>query len=133
MTQKHMVTVFLERQGKILLMRRSDSAQRYQGKWAGVLMSVSGCSPLTQAMQGVEHETGLKGSDVRFVKAGPEFEVKDPRPGTLWIVHPFLFEALCLDRFQLDGTYCDHKWIRPSDLELFETVPLLKKSLSRVL
>jgi 8-oxo-dGTP pyrophosphatase MutT (NUDIX family) len=86
-----------------------------------------------QAMQEVEEETGLKGSDVRFIKAGTEFEVKDSSLSTTWVVHPFLFEALSLERFELDWEHSEHKWINPTELELFETVPMLQKSLERVI
>lgn len=133
MDRKHVVTVFLECDGKILILKRSDRVGSYQGKWAGVSGSVESGSPLMQAMQELEEETSLKGSDVRFIKAGPEFEVEDSSIGTTWVVHPFLFEALSLDRFQLDWEHSDHKWINPAELELFETVPMLQKSLERVI
>jgi 8-oxo-dGTP diphosphatase len=131
--KRHVVTVFLESDGKILIMKRSESVSSYRGKWAGVSGSVEGGSPLMQALQEVEEETGLKGTDVRFVKAGTEFEVKDDSLAMVWVVHPFLFEALSLDRFQLDWEHSDFKWINPGELELFETVPLLSKSLERVM
>jgi 8-oxo-dGTP pyrophosphatase MutT (NUDIX family) len=133
MSKKHVVTVFLERDGKILILKRSGKVGSYRGKWAGVSGSVDGGSPLMQAMQELEEETGLRGSDLRFVKAGPEFEVEDVSLETVWVVHPFLFEALNLDRFQLDWEHSDHKWINPAELELFETVPHLNKSLARVM
>ena len=133
MSRKHVVTVFLENDGKILILKRSRKVNTYQGTWAGVSGSVDGGSPLMQAMQELEEETGLKGADVRFVKAGPEFEVTDSNLDLVWVVHPFLFEALSLNRFQLDWEHNDHKWIDPTELELFETVPLLQKSLDRVI
>ncbi len=86
-----------------------------------------------QARAEVEEETGLKSSDVKFMKAGREFEVKDSGLKTTWIVHPFLFQAVSLERFKLDWEHSDHKWIQPGELELFETVPSLKESLSRVM
>ena len=133
MDKRHVVTVFLEQEGKILLLRRSDRVASYRGKWAGVSGSVDGGSPLMQAMTEVLEETGLKSSDVKFVKAGREFEVRDSGRTTTWVVHPFLFEALTLEHFRLDWEHSDHKWIRPLDLELFETVPSLKESLDRVI
>ena len=129
---RHVVTVFLEHEDKILILKRSPEVRTYQGKWAGVSGSVDGGSPLMQAMKEVEEETGLRRSDVRFRKAGREFEVDDSGLGYRWIVHPFLFEALSLERFTLDWEHSEHKWIHPRELDLFETVPLLQESLQRV-
>ena len=81
----------------------------------------------------LHEETGLSGADVRFVKAGREFEVDDSSLATTWVVHPFLFDALSLERFTLDWEHSEHKWIDPHELELFETVPLLGQSLDRVM
>lgn len=133
MDKRHVVTVFIRRDGKILILRRSESVSTYRGKWAGVSGSVEGGSPLMQAMNEVQEETGLKGADVRFVKAGREFEVPDSSVGMTWVVHPFLFDALNLERFELDWEHSEHKWIDPHELELFETVPMLGQSLSRVM
>jgi 8-oxo-dGTP pyrophosphatase MutT (NUDIX family) len=133
MSKNHVVTVFLRNEMKILILKRSEQVRSYRGKWAGVSGSVEGGSPLMQAMQELQEETGLKGADVRFVKAGREFEVEDDSIGQTWVVHPFLFDALNLDRFELDWEHSEHKWIDPLELELFETVPMLGKSLQRVM
>ncbi len=132
MSKRHVVTVFVRRDEKVLILRRSDKVGSYRGKWAGVSGSVNGGSPLMQAMKELEEETGLKGADVRFVKAGREFEVPDGSIGTTWVVHPFLFDAVNLDHFELDWEHSEHKWILPRELELFETVPMLGESLTRV-
>lgn len=131
--KRHVVTVFLRNEDKILLLRRSESVSTYRGKWAGVSGSVEGGSPLMQAMTELHEETGLSGADVRFVKAGREFEVDDSSLETTWVVHPFLFDALSLEHFTLDWEHSEHKWIDPLELELFETVPLLDQSLNRVI
>lgn len=133
MDKRHVVTVFLRRDEKILLLKRSRKVRSYRGKWAGVSGSVEGGSPLMQALTELQEETGLKGADVRFVKAGREFTVQDASLSTTWIVHPFLFDVLNLEHFELDWEHSEHKWISPGDLELFETVPMLDQSLERVM
>jgi hypothetical protein len=105
----------------------------YRGKWAGLVASLEGSSPLSRALQEIESETGLKGSEIRFLKAGREFPVPDQKAGVRWIVHPFLFEAVAHHNIRVDEDYSEYKWIKPGDLELFETFPALEEALLKVL
>ena len=85
------------------------------------------------ATRRIREETGLQGGEVKFLKAGREFEVRDRQQGTAWVVHPFLFEAFFPQNVRVDGGHSEFKWIKPAELELFETVPGLDQAMSRVL
>jgi len=65
--EKHVVTCFLESDGKILLLRRSRQVGSYQGKWAGVSGYVES-PPDKQAMIEIGEETGLEAGDILLLK-----------------------------------------------------------------
>jgi len=133
MNDKHIVTVFIRNSGTVLILRNSRKAAAHGGKWAGVSGAVKEASPLGQAIKEIEGETGLKGFEVKFLKAGREFAVQDRQLGVRLVVHPFLFQAMTPQNVQIDEQYMEFKWIKPADLELYETVPALPEALSRVL
>lgn len=133
MDERHVVTVFLKNNGTVLILRRSRKAGVHKGKWSSVSGTVQESSPLGQAMKEIETGTGLKGVEVKFLKAGREFSIRDRQQGICWIIHPFLFQAMAPQNVAIDSEHSEFKWIRPSDIELFETVPALEKALSSVL
>jgi len=133
MNEKHVVTVFLKNNGTVLILKRSRQAESYGGKWSGVSGAVTNGSPLMQALREIEAGTGLKGAEVKFLKAGKEFSLSDRRGDVRWVIHPFLFQAVTPRNVQIGECHCDFKWIKPIDLELYETVPALDEALSRVL
>jgi ADP-ribose pyrophosphatase YjhB (NUDIX family) len=130
MADKHIVTVFIRNNGTVLILRNSRKAA---GKWAGVSGAMKEASPLSQAMKEIEGETGLKGFEVKFLKAGKAFAVQDRQLGVRLVVHPFLFQAMTPQNVHIDEQYMEFKWIKPAELELYETVPALPEALSRVL
>ena len=65
--EKQVVTCFLESDGEILLLRRSEQVGSYQGRWAGV----SGYIETTadeQALVEIEEETSLPTEDLKLIK-----------------------------------------------------------------
>jgi 8-oxo-dGTP pyrophosphatase MutT (NUDIX family) len=133
MNEKHVVTVFLKNNGTVLILKRSRQAGSYSGRWSGVSGAVTDGSPLMQAIREIEAGTGLKGGEVKFLKAGKEISISDRQGGVRWVIHPFLFQAMVPRNVQISECHCDYKWIKPTDLELYETVPALDQALSRVL
>ncbi|MFH1437828.1 MAG: NUDIX domain-containing protein [Pseudomonadota bacterium] len=133
MNPKHVITIILRSNGSVLILKRSRKAGTYGGKWESVGGDVEGASSLMLATRKIREETGLQGGEVKFLKAGREFEVKDRQQRTAWIVHPFLFEAFFPKNVRVAGGHSEFKWIKPADLELFETVPGLDQAMSHVL
>jgi 8-oxo-dGTP diphosphatase len=133
MNEKHMVTVFLKSNGTVLLLKRSRKVNMHGGKWSGVSGIVKKGTPLGQAMKELEAAAGLHGYEVKFVKAGKQFSVEDRKLDVRWVIHPFLFETLVPQNIHIDEDHTEFKWVKPAELELFETVPALGEALSRVL
>ena len=130
--EKHVVTCFLESDGKILLLRRSQQVGSYRGKWAGVSGYVES-PPDKQAMTEIGEETGLDADDVRLLKKGEPLVIDDEDLGTKWVVHPFLFHVNIPGKVKIDWEHKEYQWINSVDIDKYDTVPGLKNTLERVL
>ena len=126
MDERHVVTCFLEHDGRILLLRRSERVGTYRGKWAGFSGYIEKeTSPLTQACIEIKEEAGLDMDDVELVQEGLPLEVVDTELVRKWIVHPFRFRVLKPDKIKIDWEHTEAKWIAPEDIGRHETVPNL--------
>jgi len=133
MDERHVVTCFLEHNGKIMMLRRSERVGTYRGKWAGVSGYIEeGTSPSQQAWTEINEEAGLGADDVELVRKGQPLEVVDAELGRKWIVHPFRFRVLKPEKTKIDWEHTEAKWIAPEDIGRHETVPKLLEAWQRV-
>ena len=131
LTERRVVTCFLESENEILLLRRSEQVGSYQGRWAGV----SGYIETTadeQALVEIEEEISLLAEDVELVKKGGLLPVEDESIGVRWVVHPYLFHVKDRGKIQIEWEHKEMRWIVPEDIGNYETVPMLKETLARV-
>jgi 8-oxo-dGTP diphosphatase len=130
--EKQVVTCFLESDGEILLLRRSEQVGSYQGRWAGV----SGYIETTadeQALTEIAEETSLSGDDLKLTKKGQPLTAEDEKLGVKWVVHPYLFHIKDRDKIRIDWEHKETRWINPEDIDNYPTVPKLKETLARVI
>ena len=133
MDQRHVVTAFLTRGNQLLLLRRSDRVSTYKGLWAGVSGSLdAGRSPIEQAIQEIEEETGPSNADAIPVLAGRPFDFVDDELSRRWIVHPFRFRVAVDAQFVLDWENSEAVWTEPAQIERLPTVPRLFDAWLRV-
>ena len=59
------VTVFLEHDGKILLLRRSQRVRTMKTMWAGISGYIENEDPLMRALKEIEEEAGLSNEKIR--------------------------------------------------------------------
>lgn len=128
--ETHVVTVFLRHDAAVLLLRRSADVGSYSGQWGGVAGHAEG-TPESAARQEIHEETGLDPEAVTLVRAGDPFEVADPDLGTLWVVHPYLFDA-ATRAVEPNYETSDYEWVPPTEILRRETVPDLWTSYDRV-
>lgn len=129
---RNVVTAFLEHDGKVLLVRRSQSVGTYRGRWSGISGYLEH-EPLQQALIEIQEEAGLSGDDIELVKQAEPLEILDAEQNRRWRVHPFLFHVKRPDAVRLDWENLELRWIMPSDIDNYETVPSLKATLARCL
>lgn len=129
--EKRVVTCFLESDGKILLLKRSDRVGSYQGKWAGVSGYIEGLAD-AQALKEILEETRLFGNDIVLGKKGDPLAVDDAALGIRWVVHPYLFYVVDRKRVKINWEHSQVKWVKPRDITKYETVPMLQEALAGV-
>lgn len=131
--QTHVVTCFLWRKDMtpplILIVRRSQRVGSYNDRWAGISGFVeAGVTPDEQAFTEIREETSLQREQVHMLKRGAIVEYEDASLGRHWYIHPFLFEVLTPDAIKLDWEAIEMRWIIPSELQNYETVPRLQEA-----
>ena len=129
----HVVTNFLLRtdgnEPRILIVRRSQRVGSYNARWAGISGFVEpGVTPDDQAYTEIREETGLQRDQLRRLKRGAVIEHADASLNRHWYIHPYLFEVLTPDAIKLDWEATEMRWIAPSELANYETVPKLKEA-----
>ena len=129
---RQVVTAFLEHDGKVLLVRRSQSVGTYQDRWSGISGYLER-EPLAQALIEIREETGLSGNDIELVRQCEPLEILDAERNRRWRVHPFLFHVKRPDAVRLDWENLELRWVMPSEIDSYETVPSLKETLARCL
>jgi 8-oxo-dGTP pyrophosphatase MutT (NUDIX family) len=133
MRKINVVTSFLEHDGKILILRRSDKVRTMKHKWAGISGYMEeNETTLERALKEIQEEVGLRKEDVKLVRAAEPLEVPDVEQNILWIVHPHLFKTLNTN-IRLDWEHDQHKWINPEEIANYDTVLMLKETLLRCL
>ena len=120
----HVVTCFLERNGEIAILRRSSRVGTYRGHWAAVSGYIeAGVTPEEQAWQELAEEVGLSAQDATLVREGATVEIADIELRHKWVVHPFRFRLIDPSRIKLDWENTELRWVQPSAISSFDTVP----------
>lgn len=120
------VTCVLEHDGKILILKRGNLVGTYRGLWGGVAGFVEELEdPYDTAIKEIREEVGLDVSDLELIQKGEPVEFSDVYDGRRyeWIVYPFLFHVEHAEMIRIDWEHEDYRWIYPSDLKKYDTVP----------
>ena len=126
----HVVTCFLRRTDssdtQILIVQRSQRVGSYHGQWAGISGFVEpGVTPDEQAYTEIREETSLQREQVRMLRRGAVVEHLDPSLNRHFYIHPFLFGVLTPEAIHTDWEAVEMRWIMPTELANYETVPKL--------
>jgi len=128
---KVVVTVIARREGKIMIMKRSGKVSTYREHWAGVSGSLlPGENPADAASRELREETGAIVKPQQISIQGEPVYARDG--GTLWKVHPFLVD-LEKENISLDWEHDEYRWIPPSELDRYQTVPRLGEVVAMLL
>ena len=129
----NIITVFLEHDNKILILKRSQKVKTMKTKWGGISGYIEQEEPVNRALKEIAEETGLKNENVTLIRIGEPLEaVESADPKITWVVHPFLFRSNT-DQIRIDWEHDEYRWINPKELKNYETVPRLGDALDSLL
>ena len=102
--------------------------------WAGVSGIIEGSEvPLYRAKKEILEETNITEKQITLVRAGTEIRIDSPQYANHeWLIFPFLF-SVTEPRIKLNWENSEYRWIAPSELTKFQTVPSLEKVLASLL
>ena len=134
MRSTKIVTSFIIKDNKFLLLRRSNKVKSMKGLWAGVSGIIEKDEiPLERAKIEIFEETGMKEDKIKLMKAAEQMRIKSPQyKNHEWEVFPFLFETKHAE-IKLNWENSDYRWINSNEISSYETVPSLEKVLSNLL
>ena len=126
------LTVFVQYNNKILLLKRSDKVSTYKGKWNTVTGYLDEPRPLLEKIYvELREELGVTEDIIDSYHIGESFSFTDPTVQKTWIVHPALVTLKRLPKITLDWEHTEYVWIDPKDMTQYDTVPNLSLSLTR--
>jgi ADP-ribose pyrophosphatase YjhB (NUDIX family) len=112
----------------MLLVQRSERVGSYNARWAGISGFVEPrVTPDEQAYTEIREETSLQRDQVRMLRRGAVVEHIDAEIGRHFFIHPFLFEVRTPDAIKTDWEAVQMRWIKPSELASYPTVPKLQE------
>jgi len=128
------ITVFIQYDDEILLLKRSNKVSTYQGKWNTVAGYLDEIKPLREKiLEELSEEIGISEGDILSHRIGESYTFTDSTVGKTWIVYPVLVKLRHKPSPQLDWEHTEYKWIKPGELKKFDIVPKLDESLKRIL
>jgi 8-oxo-dGTP pyrophosphatase MutT (NUDIX family) len=130
------VTCILEHGGKNLLFKRSNLVGTYRGLWGGVAGYVEELEdPYDTALKEIRQEAGIGVDALELVRKAEPIEFSDTYDGRRydWIVYPFLFHIESKELVRVDWEHEEYRWISPSEVKKFDTVPGLDDVVAQLL
>jgi 8-oxo-dGTP pyrophosphatase MutT (NUDIX family) len=124
------VTCILENKGKILILKRSNLVGTYRGLWGGVAGFVEELEdPYDTAIKEIREEVGIGINELTLLRKEEPVEFIDIYEGKRyeWVVYPFLFHVDHAELVRIDWEHEEYRWIYPSDLKKYDTVPQLEE------
>jgi 8-oxo-dGTP diphosphatase len=128
------VTSFLESNNLILILLRSERVSTYRGKWGGISGALDKDKTVDeQALVEIEEETGLSRDDIQLIKKGEPLRFNDDALKLRKVIFPYLFHVEARNKIRIDWEHKQLKWIKPEDIDKYDTMPRLKETLAQVL
>jgi 8-oxo-dGTP diphosphatase len=128
--------IIIDENENILILKRSDKVKTYKGCWSGISGYVEeGEKPVDTAFKEIFEETDFQRNDVELLKETTPIEFADTYNGEKynWKIYPFLFKARKKSKVQIDWEHTNYRWVRPSELGKYDTVPHLVDVVSKLL
>ena len=126
------VTAFVTRGGRVLLLKRSSQVGTYSGLWAGVSGYLETDSAVEQAMMEIGEELDVASDGAVLEIEGEPLEVLDEKNQKRWTVHPYRFVLRDGVEPRIDWEHVEMRWVEPDEIRSMKTVPSLWEAWLRV-
>jgi len=129
-------SLLINNDGKILILKRSNKVKTYKGLWGGVAGYVEeNEEPYETAIKEIKEEAGLKKEDISLIKQLDPIVFTDfyEQKRYDWKIFVFLFRIRKKSKIKIDWEHSEYRWILPSEIAKYETVPHLKDVVSKLL
>ncbi len=130
MRSTEIVTVFVKKDDKILLLKRSKSVKTMKELWAGVSGLIENNEPpIERAKIEIFEEIGLNEDQIKLEKSIDSMKIKSRQyKNHEWVIYPFLF-SVKNPKIKLNWENSEYKWIVPDEILNYRIVPELDKVL----
>ncbi len=116
-------------QGKILLVKRSETLNFYPGYWNGISGFLDDQKDFDEKVrEEIHEELGLESSHIQTIQHGQIFHQDEPKYNKTWIVHPVLV-SIDTDRINTDWESQSLSWVAPSQARKMKLLPGFEKVL----
>ena len=129
-------TCLLMYNDKLLILKRSNKVKTYKGLWGGVAGYIEeNEEPYETAIKEIREEVGFEREDLRILMKGDPVRFTDFIKGVKydWIIFPFVFNIKRKAKVRIDWEHSEFRWIFPSEIIQYNTVPFLKEIVSNLL
>lgn len=129
------ITVFITYKNKFLLFKRSTKVATYKKKWntvAGYLDNPKQ-NIFEKILEELREEINLSKNQISSYSIGRKYQFTDEENNKTWIVYPAIVSLTEKPAIRLNWEHTDYTWITIDDLQNYDTVPNLKKSIKRAI
>jgi 8-oxo-dGTP pyrophosphatase MutT (NUDIX family) len=129
-------SLLINEEGNLLILKRSKKVKTYKGYWGGVAGYIEkNEKPTETAYKEIKEEVGLDKKDVELIKKLDPIKFSDVYENKKynWEIFIFLFKISKTSEIKIDWEHSEYRWIYPSDIEKFNTVPHLKDIVKKLI
>lgn len=124
---------FVEFNGKLLLLKRSDKVGAYKGKWNSIGGYLDDSKSLDQKVkEELSEELNIEDDDIANIKIGSAYKFHDQAIDKIWHIFPVLAELKTKPKIKLDWEHTDFVWIDIDEIKNYDTVPKLLEVLEHL-
>ena len=135
MRSTSIVTSFITNEQKILILKRSNQVKTLKCLWAGIsgIIEKGDKTPLSRAKIEIFEEVGIEEKELKLLKSIQQLRIISSQyKNHEWNIFPFLFSTKNI-KIKLNWENSEFKWIKPTEIINYKTVPDLEKILSNLL
>jgi 8-oxo-dGTP pyrophosphatase MutT (NUDIX family) len=133
---KAVTCLLINKDGKLLILKRSRMVKTYKGLWGGVAGYIEeNEKPYETALKEIREEVGIEKKNISLIREVEPVEFTDFHEGWKydWVIHPFLFKVKSVGQIKIDWEHSEYRWINPLEIKNFDTVPYFKEIVSEIL